>query len=223
MKFLDVPQSGSWAGNTHSHNRAGQYRRNRRTPVNTIGNGRRAFIRSAFGTSAKAWGSLTDAQRAAWTSYSNEYPRVDKLGQSFTLSGAQMFNAININLINVGQTTTETPPASNDVPDVSGGSFTAVVATGVLTLTFSGLDGGNPSDFWIVGMSAPVSAGVSFMKTFTQLYSGEADDDPAITAAIYEAQFGLPAVGQRIFARLAGVNEYGVRGTPRIISTIVAS
>ena len=39
MKILDVPQSGSLGGQTSSHNRAGQYRRARRSPVQPTGTG----------------------------------------------------------------------------------------------------------------------------------------------------------------------------------------
>src|SRR6516162_7143681 len=104
MKFLGVPSSGSIAGTVFSHNRAGQYQRNRRAPVQPVGTGRRAFVRANFSAASTAWAALTAANQAAWIAFANSHPITDSLGQSITLTGQQMYVAVGAQLLNCGQT-----------------------------------------------------------------------------------------------------------------------
>lgn len=221
MKFLGVPSSGSIAGTTYSHNRAGQYTRNRRKPVNTVGTGRRAFIRASFGASAKAYAALTAAQQAAWTSYALNYPIVDRLGQTIKLTGQQMFISINTQLLNCAQAALLNPPLSNAVsaPVVSAATF--VSSTGVLTITLGG--GGPATDFILLAFSKPRSSGTSFNKTFwQQVVVPGSSVGGATYGTAYVAQFGKPAAGSRVFYRFTPVNQYGVTGTP-VISFITVT
>lgn len=214
MKVLTIPQSGSIAGTTASHNRAGQYLRNRRTPVNTVGTGRRAAIRTAFGSAAKGYAGLTGAQQAAWSAYAAMYPITDALGSSIILTGQQMYVAINTQLLNCGQAQSTTPPLSNVVASAGVPTLT-VVSAGAITLTPTGL--GGASDFALYAFSAPQSSGTSFCKTFWQAGKAAGNSTTAIVAtAAYHAQFGTPAVGNRVFYKVTPVNQYGVTGTPYI-------
>lgn len=219
MKFLGVPSSGSIAGTTSSHNRAGQYTRNRRSPVQPVGTGRRAFIRSSFSAASKAWQALTAVNQAAWTSYAASHPITDALGQSVTLTGHQMFVSCAVSLLNCGAALPTSPPASAAVSSAGVPTFTAV-HSGAITVTPAG--GGVATDYLLYAFSAPVSAGVSFMKTFWQAGHVAANSVAAIVAtAAYTAQFGSVQVGQKIFLKVTPVNQYGVTGTPNIISAIV--
>ena len=219
MKFLGPPSSGSLAGTTSSHNRAGQYTRNRRAPVQPVGTGRRAFIRSSFSAASKAWQALTAANQAAWTSYAASHPITDALGQSVTLTGHQMFVGVATSLLNCGQALPTLPPASAAVFSPGVPTFTAVHA-GAITLTPAG--GGAAGDFLLYAFSAPVSAGVSFMKTFWQAGHVAGNSVAAIVATTaYTAQFGTLTAGSKVFVKVTPVNQYGVSGTPNIISAIV--
>lgn len=215
MKFLDVPQSGSIAGTTHSHNRAGQYTRNRRAPVQPVGTGRRAFIRAAFGAASTGWSGLTGAQQAAWTTYADGHPIVDSLGQSIKLTGHQMYVAINTQLHNVGQAASVTPPVSAVVVAPVVTVYTAVAATGVVTITMTA--SGGASDFILVAFARPQGPGRNQVSAYWQADSlpgnslGNATEGSKVVA-----QFGALVVGQRLFLKLTPVNQYGVTGTPFI-------
>ena len=214
MKFLGVPSSGSIAGTTSSHNRAGQYTRNRRSPTQPVGTGRRAAIRTAFGAAAKGYAALTGAQQAAWTAYAAMYPITDSLGQSVVLTGQQMYVAINTQLLNVGAAQSGVPPVSNAVAS-AGVPTLVVVSSGAITLTPSGL--GLAADFQVYSFSAPQSSGTSFCKTFWQAGHVAGNSVAAIVATtVYHTQFGIPAVGNRVFFKVTPVNQYGVTGTPYI-------
>ena len=208
------------AGTTASHNKAGQYTRNRRAPVQPIGTGRRAFIRSAFGQNAKGYGALTQSQQAAWLAWANNYPIVDALGQSIKMTAQNAYIAINTALLNAGQPVSQVPPASNATTAPVITAYT-IDDTGTITLTLDG--SGAETDFILVAFSRPTSGGVAYMKTFWQATSvaANATTVSGITA-LYQAQFGVPTPGQRVFIRLTPVNQYGVTGTPLITFATVA-
>lgn len=215
MKFLGVPSSGSIAGTTSSHNRAGQYTRNRRAPVQPVGTGRRAFIRQAFGAASSAWAALTVTQQAAFTSYAAAHPITDALGQSITLTGQQMFVAIATQLLNCGQALPTTAPATAAVFNAGLPTFTAV-HSGAITLTPTGL--GGATDFLLYAFASPVSGGVSFVKTFWQAGHVAGNSvTPIVATTVYTTQFGAIQAGQRIFVKVTPVNQYGVTGTPAIL------
>lgn len=218
MKFLDVPQSGSIAGTTHSHNRAGQYTRNRRAPVQPR-TARQTTIRAQFGANSSAWAALSGSLQAAWVAFADSFPITDSLGQTIKLTGHQMYVAINTNLVNAGLAINTTPPLSN-----------AVFGPAPVTFTFShttggsiGFTAGGASDKLLVAYSKPMSAGRSFNRTFTQQTVVAGTGTPVvITAAAYAAIFGTPSVGQKIFARVTPVNQYGYSGAPVFVAAVVS-
>jgi hypothetical protein len=106
------------------------------------------------------------------------------------------------------------PPNSNATVQPVISAFTAVGGAAI-TLTLAA--GGNTADFVLIGLSAPQSGGRSFCKTFWQQTFCAADViTPQVLTVGYEAQFGAPPTGSRIFYRLTPVNEYGVAGVPLI-------
>jgi hypothetical protein len=215
MKFLDVPQSGSIAGSTHSHNRAGQYKRNRRSPVQPVGTGRRAFIRAAFGAASTAWSGLTSSQQAAWATYADGHPIVDSLGQSIKLTGHQMYVAINTQLHNVAAAASSVPPISSAVVSPVVTVFTAVGSTGVVTLTMTA--SGTAADWILVAFARPQGSGRSQVSAYWQadVLPGNSVGN-ATEGTKVVAQFGALVAGQRLFIKLTPVNQYGVTGTPVI-------
>jgi hypothetical protein len=211
-KILAQPTSGSLAGTTYSHNRAGQYMRNRRTPVQPVGTGRRGVIRAAFGAASSAWAALAPEVQNAWTAYAAQHPVTDALGQSIKLTGHQMFVAINTQLINCGEAVSAVIPADSSVFAAILTSFTAVHA-GAITLTPGG--GGSVDDYLLVSLSAPQSGGVTSCKAFWQCQHVAGNSVTAIVlSTAYKAQFGDVVAGSRIFYKLTPVNKYGVTGTP---------
>lgn len=224
MKFLDVPNSGSIQANTHSHNRAGQYKRNRRSPVQPVGTGRRATVRAAFGAASTAWAGLTNAQRASWESFAPSHPVTDALGQSIVLTGHQMFVRVYASRLNVGLAAPTLPPADLALPDVSDAVMTFSVATGI-SISFTGAATSAPI---AVAVSRPMSAGRGFNKTFWQPpgtagYTDAASSPFTLSTAAYAAEFGTPVAGQRVFARVTPYSEDGWNGSAAIVSAIVVA
>ena len=218
MKYLGPPQSGSLAGTTASHNRAGQYLRNRRSPVQPVGTGRRAFIKQAFGAASTAWSALSVTNQNSWISFAAGHPITDALGQAITLTGHQMFVAVSTQLLNCGAALPTVPPVSTAVFNAGAPTFT-VVSAGAITLTPTGA--GVAADFALYAFSPWVSAGVTFQKTFWQAGHVAGNSVAAIVATTaYHNQFGTPPVGSKVFAKVTPVNQYGVTGTPVIITAV---
>lgn len=214
MKILDIPRSGSIAGTTSSHNRAGQYVRNRRAPVQPIGTGRRSFIRAAFGSQSSGYAALTAAQQAAWTSAAASHPVTDSLGQSIFLTGQQLYVSVNTALLNAGGAITATPPGTFAVFAMGSFTFTAVSA-GAITVTLAGA--GAAGDFALIAFSRPLSGGRFFTKTFWQgTHQAGNSAAPYVATAAYHNQFGTPPVGTRIFCKATPVSSAGVTGVPVI-------
>lgn len=213
MKFLDVPQSGSIAGTTHSHNRAGQYTRNRRSPVQPIGTGRRAFIRSAFASASSGWSTLTPTQQAAWTTYADGHPITDSLGQSIKLTGHQMYVSISTQLLNCAQTPVPAVPAGGIPFSPVVSVFTAVASTGVVTITLDG--SGDPGGYILVSFARPQGPGRTQVSAFWQadVLPGDSVGNATEGTKII-AQFGVLSAGNKLFMRLTPVYSDGVTGTP---------
>lgn len=207
------------AGTVASHNRAGQYFRNRRAPVQPVGTGRRAFIRAAFGAASSAWGALPGANQAAWIAYANEFPVTDALGQSITLTGHQAFVSIYVQCINCSIAVPALPPVSNAVFTPSVLTFQPnETTTPVFTPTFTAAAAGS---FLCVALSQQFGAGVNFNATWWQQ---EVIASTAVSTALltnYVAHFGILTTGKKIFGKFTPVNASGVTGVPVIVSNVV--
>ena len=196
MKILDVPQSGSIAGQTSSRNAYGQYRRTRAIPVNPS-SVPQAVARASLGARSAAYRALTDAQRAGWESLGLMLTRTDSLGQTYTLSGIQAY--VSVNAVNVA--------AGNAVvADAPALTTPATLLTNVITLTAAALS--------IAYTATPLAAGVRLFsfaspqrsagRNYESDYrliavSAAAAASPANIYAAYVARLGVPVVGNRIF------------------------
>jgi hypothetical protein len=220
MKFLDVPQSGSIAGSTHSRNRAGQYKRNRVSPCQPTGSGRRATVRAAFGSASSHWSGLTRAQQEAWVAYADSYPYTDSLGQSIKLTGHQMCVAINCNLLNSGGALRVLPPTDNVTDQLTSVEIVATAGTPTMEISWSG---GLSTGSVLISFSPPQSSGRLTCKQFWQLGMVAATESDLNCLSAYVAEYGALAVGQRIFARVCHVNADGVQGVPSFAMVQVAA
>jgi len=182
MKYLPSltgTLSGSMGGCTASHNRAGQYFRNRVVPTNP-NTTRQQNVRSYFASAVNVWATtLTDAQRAAWTDWANNVPFTDTLGQAFNLTGQQAFIRTNVPRFQIGMTAIAAAPTDfNNGQPVAGinpsnaagpGLFGIITATAVFS-TDANLMSGAPADGdLLLQIGPPVSAGTNFYKGSYQL------------------------------------------------------
>ena len=217
MKVLTAPSSGSIAGTTFSHNRAGQYTRNRRTPVVGTRTPRQGVVKGNLAESSRAWQNLTAADQNSWTSFANAHPVVDSLGQSIKLTGHQYYVRCSASLLNVGQPPLTATPASVAVTaeTIAGWS---VAATGA-AFCVRGASAG--TDFWYASLSKYTSLGANYQKTFHQVETNTGDQIFIDLTADLAAWAGTPALGTKAWIRLTPVNQYGITGQDLIQQTPV--
>lgn len=196
MKILDVPQSGSLAGETSSHNRYGQYKRSRTIPVNP-GSVAQTNVRSRLSANAAAWRALTSGQRAGWASLGSQMSRQDSLGQTYTLTGFQAFVSVNNNNLQAGNAVVNDAPVL-ETPDT--------LTTITLTLTdaaFSVAYTPTPltdSDRVFIFASPQRSAGRGYEGDYRLIAVSAADAaSPFNVLTAYTAKFGAPVTGNKVF------------------------
>lgn len=218
MKFLGPPSSGSAAGTTWSRNRFGQYTRNRRAPVNP-NTTQQGVVRARMAANAAAWRSLTNNQRAGWTSLGSFLSRADSLGSSYTLNGFMAYCSINNNRVAAGDAIVSDAPAQVTPSALLTATITLTAAAFSIAYTATPLSAGFRLFTYA---TAQGSAGRSYFGDYRLLaVSAAAAASPANVFAAYSAKFGVPVVGNRIGLSLA-VYASGFLSGPLVTSAVVA-
>ena len=218
MKFLGPPSSGSQAGTTSSHNRFGQYTRNRRTPVNP-NTTQQGVVRARMSANAAAWRGLTSAQRAGWQSLGLAMSRTDSLGSSYTLNGFLAYCSVNNNNVAAGNAIVADAPELVTPGTILTATITLTSASLSVAYTVTPL----PTGARLFSFVSPqMSAGRSFNNDYRLLaVSAAAAASPANLLAAYTAKFGVPVSGNRIFFSFTTYLG-GFQSGPLVTSAVVA-
>lgn len=218
MKILDVPQSGSVGGVTSSRNRNGQYRRTRATPVNPASSFQQA-VRARMQQNADAWKALTGTQREGWGALGAQYVRYDALGQSYDLTGFQAYCSVNNNNLAAGNAVVADAPLYAPPAPIVSITPTATSASLSVAYTATPLAAG---ERLFISCSPMRSAGRTFESDLRLIsVTAAAAASPANILAAYQARFGNPVTGSRIFfsaQRYSG----GFLSQPLLTSAVVA-
>lgn len=219
MKILDVPKSGSVAGQTNSRNRYGQYIRSRAVPVNPS-SARQVAVRDQFTTLSQRYRTLTSAQRAGWSTLGASISRTDSLGQAYSLNAETCFVSTNMNRLAAGDAIVDDAPAITSVTALTTATLTTTGGTLSLAYTATPLSAGVKA---FVYASPQQSAGVAFCKDLRLLsVTAAAAASPANILAAYTARFGVPVIGNKIFF-LVELYNAGVKSAPVPGSVVVSA
>jgi len=219
MKMLDVPQSGSQAGKTSSHNRYGQYQRTRAIPVNPSSTAQ-GTMRARLAAASASWRALTDLLRAGWEGLALQMSRSDALGQAYTLNGFGAFVSVNQNLANASLAAVTAAPSLVTPPSILTATLTGTAATLSLAYTVTPLGAGEKL---MVYASPQRSAGRSFEGDLRLVHvSAAAAASPANIFSAYAARFGTPVVGNKVFIA-AHTAVSGFRSGPALTSAVISA
>jgi len=129
--------SGSLGPDTYSHNRFGQYVRNRTKPINT-NTARQQVIRAALSQLTARWSQvLTAGQRTAWNLYGSNVVMKNKLGQDMLLTGFNHYLRSNVPRLSIAAAPIDAGPVVFELPEQDPTyAVTASEATQVLTLAY---------------------------------------------------------------------------------------
>lgn len=151
---------GTIASTTFSKNAAGAIIRNRVKPINRNSNAQNVQ-RQLFATISSAWRGLTQTQRNSWIAAAPDFPYQDSLGQTKQLTGAQLHQKLNLNLLLIGENMIPTAPPQTSFPEFTVGTVTA--SSSVFTVAFT--PDPVPAGFALcVYATRPVSAGIDFVS-----------------------------------------------------------
>ena len=211
-------------GSVLSKNRAGNYIRNKVTPVNPQTASQQAN-RQQLGSLSSSWNGLTESQRASWRSAVSSFPYTDIFGDRKELDGKSLMIKLNLNLLNAGQAQITSAPASVAIPELAITSGAATVADGVsLVITPATIPAGYSL---LVYATPPVNGGVYFVKNrYRLLGTATATAGAVDLETLYNDKFGALSsadTGKAVSVRCALVsNTTGQLGVGVDVRIIVA-
>lgn len=209
-------------GSVFSKNRYGGYVRTKVTPVNPQTDAQQN-TRNNLATNSQAWRGLTEEQRQSWIDGAPNFPFTDIFGNQKFLSGQALYVKLNNNLVNAGVAAIATCPSPVAIPALSAVELQAT-PTPTLSLTFAPTP--VPADFAIQVFATPnITPGRTFVKNRFRYLTmiDAAGTSPANLLSDYQALFGDPVDGQKIFVRVQMVSKTtGQLGIPLQSMAIVA-
>lgn len=216
---------GSLAGTVFSRNTAGSYMRQKvspvqpRTPAQTL-------VRTLLTAVAQTWRGLTEAQRVAWNTVAPLFPNVNVYGDNVPLTGFGLHSKLNRNRQEVNEALLTDPPAQEEVEGLTALSLAIdnaeVVQDDKIQIIFApALPVTQKS---VLYATAPLSAGISFVKTEYRKIDvlDDTDVSPFPIGDAYFAVFGeIPPAGTKAFVKLRPiVVAAGISGTDLTASDI---
>ena len=211
---------GSASGTVYSRNKGGAYIRGRIAPLNPRSAAQR-LVRTNFATNAKVWsGTLTIAERAAWTFFAQANPLVNILGASIIISGMSMMMKLNQILSQIGSAIQTTPPTDLAVPALSAVlSVAAHSGLQTVVLTTAAQATNDPAKYYIFA-SKPLPPGKTASSSnyrYLTAYEPVAAATSISLSTLYIAKFGAIVSGQAVFVLVATVNATTGAVTPGLI------
>jgi hypothetical protein len=211
-------------GHVASKNRFGAYIRtkvtpsNPRTPAQITERNRLASLSSAFR-------SLTAEQIAAWNDAAKLYAKTDIFGDLRVNTGLQLFVALNANLLQIGATVNDNPPAATNAEVVFVQDLFVSRTQNKIQLTLS--DDTPSTSVMIVKATPALSPGINFVKTELRKIGVVLANSPTPVdiTAMYMEKFGaIGKAGQKVFVEVYFIDTLsGVASVPQKISTIITA
>lgn len=193
-------------GSVFSKNRYGSYVRTKVTPVNPQTTAQQN-VRNVLAAFSANWRGLSQAERDSWTNAAPSFPSTDIFGMPKILSGNALYVKLNSNLQNAGASVLTSAPTPGAIPPIASLSVTAAAGTPAVSIVFT------PSPVFTdtalkIEATPPIAPGISFVKNRFRVigYVPAAGTSPYNALTDYNAKFGDPVEGQKIFIRVTVIN-----------------
>ena len=216
--------SGSVGSETYSRNRYGAYVRNRAKPVMPVS----TYLLNAkaiLSAQSARWNTLTDAQRAAWVTWAQTNPVMDRLGQSQVLTGHAAFVGINGRLSQAGNTPIDVPPTIASPVALSTCTATFDIGAGNVEITFAPTPIGSQQKIWVQAAVVDRSS-INYVKNLLKLIQISAVNQasPLDIETALVARFGTLQVDQKVVLYVSVFSQLtGLLSTPRMVTGLVTS
>jgi len=206
-----VDGRGKQGGHVMTKNRQGAAVRTKVTPINRRSTSQQNQ-RASFTLRSQAWRSLTQAQRDAWSSAAPDFVKHNIFGDSYSPTGKNLHMLINQNLILVGAAAVSSPPvatAPTSLTSMTIGTNTNAAQT--IVFAASPVAANNAV---LLYATRPLSAGIGSAGARYRLVAvmDAAETTPYDSFAEYEAKFGTPITGKKIFYKAVTIQKVsGIR------------
>lgn len=171
-------------------------------PIN-VKSSAQVAVRASMSVLSKAWSGLTESQRRAWDSAAagGEWTQTSTFGDSFNLSGEQLYLKLNLVIVFLEETAINVPPTKAAFNAMSLGVLAAAAGTPALTVAYTGTVG---ADQQIMIFASPqVSQGVMSSKSVSFVHiASVSSSSPLNILAAYTALKGALVAGKKIFIRM---------------------
>lgn len=138
--FIGAQLSGSIGGITASHNKGGSYFRTRVIPTNP-NTPAQSVVKQIMGSLASRWGGiLTQAQRDTWDEYAANVPLLNRIGESVTVTGLNMYQRTNIPREQNGLPRVDSAPTIFNLGTFTAPTIVSVTSPTALSLAFEVTD-----------------------------------------------------------------------------------
>lgn len=194
--------SGRVGGSVFSHNKGGAYIRNGAIPVtSTTADALNAKARLT--NSSQAWGALTATQRLAWAVFAQNTPLLNRLGDSRPVPANALYIALNTRLVQAGQSTISTPPATDAPASLASLVLSADIGTGTYDITFTPtpLGAGLMPRIFAAKVQRDSINYVADQLRLVQ-FGAAAQASPLDIQTAVEAKFGPSVVGEKVVVQV---------------------
>jgi hypothetical protein len=217
-----VAGAGKIGGHVASQNRGGSYLRTKVSPINR----RTSYqqnVRQVFTSISQAWRGLTQAQRDAWNAAVTDWARTDMFGNLRNPSGANLFQRLNNNILQVGEALITSPPVVT-VPESFPDAFSEFYpALGELTVN---LDTATTTSAVLIFFKKRISAGIKVSFSDYQFldYVRNEYDKRDVYAEFVKRIGYIPSVGETLLFAIQSVDiASGAKGPIVYLSGICES
>lgn len=217
--------SGRVGGDVYSSNRYGRYVRNGSIPI-TSTTTEAINAKGRLATVSQAWQGLTAAQRAAWASWAQTNPVVNRLGDSVVLTGHAAFVKCNTVLYYLGAAQIDDPPLSTAPVPLVTLTQSCDIGAGTFDLTYTATP--LAADEYLYIRTAVVdSHAINYVQNLLKLVgvSAAAQASPFDHQTLVEGRFGTLQVGQRVHTEVSVVSDdTGLVSAPlKAVTTVVST
>lgn len=220
--------SGKLNGSVAASNRGGAYLRNKGVVSNPQTVAQQAN-RSLFGSISSQFRALSSEQVTAWNLAAQDFPIIDRFGDTRYLSGLALYVQLNKNLADIGLPPISVPPAKQAFPAIASASLTVNVNPNVATNFTAEVSapGGGLTPFTAIFRFTPsVSPSVSYVKNrYRNMPIGLPSSATSASFESYDdyvAINGIPTAGQVVYGEIVLVSEVsGEKSAPFPVSAIV--
>jgi len=201
--------SGRVGGIVFSRNRGGDYVRNGPSPINP-----QTFyqiaVRNALALASTRWNDMLATARASWSSWAQNNPQQNRIGESIRLQGNAAFVMFNSRLAYLGVPVIDTAPVISAPAPLLTLTGTFDIGAGAFQAAYTATPLGAGTKLWVRGCR-PMSLGVAFVKNRLRHFitGAAAGASPLDIETSFYARFGTPAVGESIVIRAAVLGADG--------------